>query len=476
MSGQTYHSEVNTLLQMQMIRGGRKGGRQFQLNVLWDAGSTMSFITTERAKELNLLGKPIKLEIITVGGETKVVNSNQYRLSLMDKAFNEVSIEVFGLDAISSGIAEIHMDKVAHLFKCKVSEINRPSQGQVDILIGYQYAAFHPARLEAIEHLLLLQNQFEIIIAGSHSAVIENTQKLVNHAVVHYTQNQLETFYELENLSITSSPRCGSCKCGECHIGGKCTTLKEESEYKLIEENLTYHHQTKKWEASMPWVQDPKLLPDNRWIALATLKSTERRLLKNPNDSIIYKRQIDDMLERKVAREVSSEELSNYDGPKYYISHHAVMKAESPTTPCRIVFNSSAKYQGKSLNDFLAKGPSMLNQLLGVLLRFRRERVAFIGDIAKMFHAIGITVLDQMTHLFLWRNLDLTKDVKTYPMTAVNMGDRPSATIAQVAVRKTAGMAGNEYSEAKEIIVKNSYKDDIPGSAKSREAVKKSYQ
>ena len=93
---------------------------------------------------------------------------------------------------------------------------------------------------------------------------------------------------------------------------------------------------------------------------------------------------------------------------------------------------------GLSLNDCLAKGPSLLNNLLGILIRFRENPFAFVGDIKKMFHSIDITQPDQMTHLFLWRNCDLQAKPSMYAMTAVNMGDRPSATIAQVALRKTA--------------------------------------
>ena len=140
------------------------------------------------------------------------------------------------------------------------------------------------------------------------------------------------------------------------------------------------------------------------------------------------------------------------------------MKPESKTTPCRIVFNSSAKYQGYSLNDYYAKGPSLLNQLLGVLLRFRVERFAFVGDISKMFHSIETTVHDHMTHLFLWRDMESNKDPETYAITAVNMmGDRPSATR-----RKTAETEKMKHSEASNIILKNSYMDDILGSVENK--------
>ena len=45
-----------------------------------------------------------------------------------------------------------------------------------------------------------------------------------------------------------------------------------------------------------------------------------------------------------------------------------------------------------------------------------------------------------MTHCFLWRNLEYDRGPETFAMQVVNFGDRPSATIAMVALRKTAEM------------------------------------
>ena len=179
---------------------------------------------------------------------------------------------------------------------------------------------------------------------------------------------------------------------------------------------------------------------------------------------------MDDILERNAARNVSEEELRNYPGTKFYIAHHVVMSPSSASTPMRVVFNSSAKLKGDiSLNDCLAKGPCLLNQLLGILLRFRQDRFAFIGDIKKMFHSIDIPIHDQMTHLFLWRNLEITVKPKTYAMRVVNMGDRPASAIAQTALRRTAEEAKEEYPAASNLLIRNSYMDDIPGSVKSME-------
>ena len=74
----------------------------------------------------------------------------------------------------------------------------------------------------------------------------------------------------------------------------------------------------------------------------------------------------------------------------------------------------------------------MLSNLLGVHPRFRERAVAIVGDIGKLFHAIDIPIVDQMTHRFLWRDLEDEREPDTFVMTSVNMGDRPSGTIAMI--------------------------------------------
>ena len=64
--------------------------------------------------------------------------------------------------------------------------------------------------------------------------------------------------------------------------------------------------------------------------------------------------------------------------PVYYVSHHEVLKPESPSTPCRIIFNSSAKFQGQILKNYWAKVPGLLNNMLGVLLKFLKFPVLIV--------------------------------------------------------------------------------------------------
>lgn len=118
------------------------------------------------------------------------------------------------------------------------------------------------------------------------------------------------------------------------------------------------------------------------------------------------------MNEMAFSQKLSKQEFEGYRGPVHYISHHEVLRPESKSTMVRIVFNSSAIFQGHRLNNYWMKEPDLLNDLFGVDLRFRENEIAFIGDIS-MYHRILIPEVDQHVHRFLWKNLqtDSERDV-----------------------------------------------------------------
>lgn len=82
---------------------------------------------------------------------------------------------------------------------------------------------------------------------------------------------------------------------------------------------------------------------------------------------------------------------------------------------------------------------------MGVLIRFRENQVALMGDIRKMYHTVKTKPIDQHTHRFLWRDMDTTREPDTYIIERVSFGDKPSGTIATVAQRKTAEMGRERY-------------------------------
>ena len=320
------------LLQVQRIQ--TKGGFA---NVLWDNGASLCFITNKKAKEEKLTGINAQLSVVKVGGVNEKLTSRKYELTLIDKRGQELQIDVYGIDKITSDIQTINLDGVHRLFRNVTKrEITRPT-GEVDVLIGFEYAGFHPQKEQSSEHLLLLKNRFGRCLGGTHPQIKERNERreLNSVQVLHSTSSTVEDFYNIKNLGIECIPRCGGCKCGKCSLGSKNYTIKEEKELALIEKNLHYDQEAQRWIAEYPWIRDPKDLPDNRKAAFAKLISTERRLAKNSEHAKVYKEQIQDMVNRGVARKLNQSRTKKLQKSNTLYFTSRSTKARFEVHPCQ---------------------------------------------------------------------------------------------------------------------------------------------
>ena len=65
-----------------------------------------------------------------------------------------------------------------------------------------------------------------------------------------------------------------------------------------------------------PWIKDASLLKNNFIAALGQLQPFEKRLIKSSRENTkLYGEQIQDMLNRNVAKKLTDEEIANYKGP-----------------------------------------------------------------------------------------------------------------------------------------------------------------
>lgn len=92
----------------------------------------------------------------------------------------------------------------------------------------------------------------------------------------------------------------------------------------------------------------------------------------------------------------------------------------------RVIFDSSAKHLGVSLNDVLLTGQDLTNSLMGVLMRFRREQVAVTTDIEQMFHRFLVREDHRNFLRFMWFKInDPTDEVVEYRMQVHVFGNSP---------------------------------------------------
>ncbi|XP_071525744.1 uncharacterized protein [Panulirus ornatus] len=386
-----------------------------------------------------------------------------------------------GIDEITAPIDEVDISVVSRLFPSLHNyPIMRP-YGRIHLLIGIDYCNLMPQVLETNGNLQLMQNQFGYVLRGSHPFLTShkaqpNVSVKINHLkIVNFDEisslpkktikEDLDSYFSIENLGTSCYPKCSGCKCGNCTPGQKNYSLKDERELALITNGLLFDPVNNRWIVSYPWLKDPTLLPNNVSLAIDRLNVTEKRLHKlGPDYCKAYQGQIEDMVTRGVARKLTDEEVYGYEGPILYIPH-----TDSSSTPLRIVFNSSAKYMNFSLNEMWAKGPDVLNSLLGILLRFREDEVVFTCDLAKMYNTVTMSLFDQHCHRFLWRDLNVHNKPDHYVLACVPFGDRPSGTIAMLALKLTAEMFQDKYPNATKVIINNSYVDDILGNCNNYE-------
>ena len=449
----------------------------YPISTLYDSGASLSVISHHLAQYLGLKGDDIELSIVKVGNTIENIKSKIYYLTLFDLYGTEWYLNVIGLDQITTDHSYVNIREIAKHLEVNESDISRP-KGRVDLLIGVDYCSLLPQVVKTKDNLQLLQNSFGFCVRGVTNSFGVNHNKFhhinfglnhmtcntTNDILIHHNknfENNVEEFFTIENMGVECNPRCGGCRCGKCLFGDQLS-IKDHREMNLIIEGLSYDYNGRKWTVTYPWIREPNELPNNFSLAFSCLKSTERRLSKLGLEySIKYNDQIQDMLNRGVAFKLDKSSINNYKGPVHYLPHHEIHKPSSSSTPLRIVFNPSIAFAGHVLNDYYAKGPDVLNDMIGVLLRFRLGSIAVVGDIKKMYNAIFLSLLDQHTHRFLWRNMNINQDPDHYILSRVTFGDRPSGAIAIIALRKTAEMFKNKFPESTSILIDNSYVDDL---------------
>ena len=430
-------------------------------NVLLDSGAQISLVKEEFASELQLKGVPTTITVTKIGGEEEVLQTHRYRVPIreVDSGGKPIIIHAVGIPCISENVSAVNLDDLARKLNIRQESLHR-GNGSVDLLIGVDHARLHNGEIREAGHCTARRSPVGWVLFGTTLKDAVHT-----HTVLHVKLTgpvDLTDFWTVEADGLKSE---------FCHCQRSSLTHQEAVEEELIRSSA--RKVGKQWEIAYPWSKDPDLLPDNKIQAEKILSSTEKRLAKNPKHAEAYDKQIKEMEEMGFSRKLTADEINKYQGPVHYISHHAVVRPEKKSTPIRIVFNSSATFKGHCLNDYWHKGPDLLNNLFGVLLRFREHEVALCADISKMYHRVLIPMRDQHVHRFLWRNMDQQREPDIYMMKVVTFGDKPASAIAQTALRLSAEEGESTHPEAATTLKKNVYMDDICDSVKSEKEAKK---
>ncbi|XP_064635217.1 uncharacterized protein LOC135492598 [Lineus longissimus] len=431
--------------------------------LLFDSGSQVSLIRDGYAHDLGLVGQDMVLNICKVGGQEELLETKIYKLQLQPVgSASRHSIRVIAIPKIGEDIKSVDHQRLTEIFQINSAALNRGS-GPIDVLLGIDHANFHGGTTEVSGQFVMRQSLLGPVIFGSSSFI--NSDSVYGQFHVSLQEPvDITAFLTSEQMGVAVNPCCTRQTSYE-----KSLSTLEKKEAKMIRDSA--QKIGNQWMIPLPWYRDPSDLPDNYNQVKAKLISTERRLQRNPEHAKMYDQQVSDLVEREAARKLTQEEVRNHDGPVHYISHHAVLRPEKKSTPCRLVFNSVASFQGHVLNKYLRKGPDLLNNLPGVLLKFRENPVALIGDISKMYHQVLVDpVRDAHTHRFLWRNFE-NRPPDIYVKQVLTFGDISSPALANTALDMTAEAHEERYPEAVATIKDCRYIDDIGDSLRTTPVV-----
>ena len=123
-----------------------------QVNVLWDGGATVSMITFKRATELKLRGHRVRMTITKIGGDKEDIDSYKYSVPLRDLNGEVIYFDAYGIERISTPLEKIELGNAIKRFEGVNESDVRREAGEVDMLIGFEYAGYHPEKEQSIQH------------------------------------------------------------------------------------------------------------------------------------------------------------------------------------------------------------------------------------------------------------------------------------------------------------------------------------
>ena len=436
-----------------------------------DNGSDAVFISEELQQQLNAKGETTKIQIRTVNNDNLADSVILSGLELSD--INRENIiplpEVFTIKQIPGNTQNIVMpDDIAkweYLQEVKLDSTTQDNM-HVGILIGNNVP-------KATEPLKVINSQHDgpyachtpigWIVYGIHKPANFTAGISVNRITV---QESIESqLVKLHNHDFQES-------------------LADDMPEKSMKDNmfLTNVEETIKltdqghYEIGLPLEDKEVTFPNNRVQAQVRAAHLRRKLSENQTFYTDYKTTINDMIKKGYAERVPEEELDGQPGRTWYIPHHGVCHPKK--NKLRVVYDCAASYKGVSLNKELLQGPDLTSSLHGVIMRFRKEPIALMGDIEAMFHQVMIPRKDRDLLRFLWwQDSSIERPIEEYRMCVHPFGATSSPAIANFALKRTAETARSHYGhEVIDTMLHNFYVDDclrsVPTEAEAIRLVK----
>ena len=430
----------------------KNGNRRMVVNALLDDGSTKTYVNEDIAAELKLKGEVQKVNVSVLNGHCEQLNTMPVEMQLesLDGKV-KMKIEAFTTKRVTGNMKAVDWRPVANRWK-HLQGIPLPNVGPrpiIDILIGLDYAELHCS----LEEVCGQPGEPIARRTPLGWTCVGNTTGLQKHPL---RSNFIRTYKasnpELQQLNATLE------KFWEIESVADDTVAivkkDEKAALEIAQRSLKFDNG--KYELSLPW-KDEQHLSNNYPMAMKRLMSTEKKLLRDPDLAETYKKILDDHVKKGY---LVKQDVDPATDTGWYLPHFPVLRPDKSTTEVCIGFDGSARFEGKSLNDAIYPGPKLQQDLVNVLLRFRRFPVALVCDIAEMYLRIGVSAEDQRYQRMLWRELDRNKEPSVFQFTRLVFGINSSPFQAQYVSQSHAEKNQDKLPVAAETVLCSTYMDD----------------
>lgn len=423
---------------------------------LLDSGSQSNFITTELAKKLKLPRKKINYNIIGVDQKT-----SQSHFSVRTKIKGRVTVyegefEFLTLRKITTDLPlqTINTHELNFPDYVQLADPSFAQPGKIDLLIGLEcfYNILQSRNYKPkTNNLVFQETALGWIVAGSaESSLTTVTHSFIAETVENRTnlEELISKFWKLELTPQTTY----STEEKLCVQYFDQTTIRGEDGRFIVELPLCKIINNK--------------LGDSRATALRRFLSTENRLNKNTQLRINYNQFMEEYKSLGHMSKINDPDNERHISKlSYYMPHHAIQRSDSMTTKTRVVFDASCTTtSGLSLNDLLLKGPTIQDDLICLIARFRVHKYALSADVTKMYRQIWIAEKDRPLQKILWRKRP-DDSLEEYHLKTVTYGTKAASFLATACLSKLADENTNQYPAASKAIKNDFYMDDYLGGA-----------
>ena len=431
-------------------------------NILFDEGAQRSFITKKLANTLRLT--PQRHENISLapfGADASSIQCLEVaNVTIVSHTGEKIPLSVLVVPKIAAALQCVASSKIRELPYLRHLTLAHPmsedKQFDISLLIGVDY------------YWEIVGND---VIRGNGPTAVQSKLGYLLSGPLHLPSS----YCEATNISHVNV---------NCHSEDNCNTMER---FWAIESTGTLPTVTKESDTFMdtylssvtrlndgsymvkfPWKDDHAPLPSNLQVCERRIRSLARRLIQTPNLMKSYNEIIKEQERRRFIEKVNS---GSTPVQAHYVPHHPVRK-ESSTTPIRIVYDCSCRMSEKhpSLNDCLEVGPSLVNDICSILLRFRIHKFGLSTDIEKAFLHVKLDEADRDFTRFLWLSNpeDPNSELDVYRFKVVLFGSVSSPFMLNATLRLHLRI---NTSEVAKDMSKNLYVDNIVSGGTTEQSV-----